>query len=425
MRIFISYRRADTPHEAHRIRQQLQLQFGESSVFIDRQIPPGQEFDKYLATALQGCQAVVAVMGNDYFRTRRRKAGDATDGEPDYVRWEVETALEMGIPVFPILVVKGKMPREVDLPNSLKAFTKKQALYAIEPAFDSAIDELIKELRTIQLIARSDNKVDIATQSLATTPEPRSDAPQWLNFRNVSWIFGCALAAGVCIDYIQDHKELTVERSPYYLLVGSLYLSIALLAGFGPLLFYRLVSVLRARLYLPVGDFLSLLVTASAYASWTSGFIIMAMATRPSFEPVILGQPMSGWLLLVPITLIGLAIASLVALEVKARAEQHDTLLLRLLPSLHLANLLLQLGFGYVVVTAVVGDDHQFISNLLLFLSSCLLGSIVVGYWHLHWGRVFDKNGSASHFSLTVLAMLLWIVITISAFSSSLARVVL
>jgi hypothetical protein len=68
MKIFISYRRADSLHAAHRVRMFLEQKFGTDSVFIDRAIPPGKRWEEHLDEMLSKCDGMVVLVGDDFLR---------------------------------------------------------------------------------------------------------------------------------------------------------------------------------------------------------------------------------------------------------------------------------------------------------------------------------------------------------------------
>jgi hypothetical protein len=118
-RLFISYRRQDAPGIAGRIYDRLRDHFGREAVFMDLDsIPFGVDFREHLQKAVGERDILIAVIGP-------RWAGDVTDGHrrlddpKDFVRIEIETALEQNIPVIPVLIEHMRMPGEAELSPSL------------------------------------------------------------------------------------------------------------------------------------------------------------------------------------------------------------------------------------------------------------------------------------------------------------------
>lgn len=116
--IFISYRREDEPFAATLIWERLKAAFGPDGVFIDVEgLPPGLDVREQLAIQLQNCVVMVAVIGSRW-HGKSIKDSRLRDAD-DYVRLELETALERNIPVIPVPVGKGRMPKRRELPESL------------------------------------------------------------------------------------------------------------------------------------------------------------------------------------------------------------------------------------------------------------------------------------------------------------------
>ena len=126
MNIFISYRRHDSTHAAQRVRMSLQMRFGEGSVFIDREIPPGMDWHQHLQSMLERSTGVVVLVGDEFLRLIRRHRERAS-GEQDPLEWEIATALQLHKPIYPVLFGRGDMPAASDLPEPIRAFAKPSA----------------------------------------------------------------------------------------------------------------------------------------------------------------------------------------------------------------------------------------------------------------------------------------------------------
>ncbi len=130
--IFISYRREDSEAHSGRIYDRLVAHYDEKAVFMDVDaIPFGVDFRDHLDKAVAQCDVLLAVIGEQWLDPRlkdgpnqgQRRLDDATD----FVRIEIVSALERGIPVIPVLVGKASMPREADLPDCLKKLAFRNA----------------------------------------------------------------------------------------------------------------------------------------------------------------------------------------------------------------------------------------------------------------------------------------------------------
>lgn len=140
MWIFINYRRSDAQSIAGRIHDRLERHF---KVYRDIQIPGAQDFEKHLEQALHHCDVMVAIIGRTW-------VSDRLNDDNDFVRRELERALERQIPIFPVLVEDAKPPASTDLPNSLHALLRLQWLRV-----DSGADFEAHMLRLIGDIKRT------------------------------------------------------------------------------------------------------------------------------------------------------------------------------------------------------------------------------------------------------------------------------
>ena len=133
--IAISYRRQDSSPVAGRLYDRLQAEFGKGSVFMDfDSIPYGVDFREHIKTTLQRAKVVVAIIGPEWTGGRdpsNRRIDDPTD----FVRLEVASALENGIPIIPVLVNNTPMPEAKTLPAELEGLAFRNGL-----ALDTGID---------------------------------------------------------------------------------------------------------------------------------------------------------------------------------------------------------------------------------------------------------------------------------------------
>jgi hypothetical protein len=68
----------------------------------------------------------------------------------DFVRIEIEAALERGVPVIPVLVDEAEMPRTEDLPDGLKKLTRRNGIQVSHARFDSDVDRLTHALSSLE-----------------------------------------------------------------------------------------------------------------------------------------------------------------------------------------------------------------------------------------------------------------------------------
>lgn len=144
--IFISYRRSDSSDVTGRIYDRLVQHFGKENVFKDvDSIPLGVDFRSHLANSVGRCSVLLAVLG-----PRWAVQGAATDDASsedlrDFVRIEIESALERNVPIIPVLVQGATMPRESDLPETLSVLAYHNAIsIRPDPDFHQDCARLIK-----------------------------------------------------------------------------------------------------------------------------------------------------------------------------------------------------------------------------------------------------------------------------------------
>ena len=118
-RIFVSYRHDDSGYVVDDICRELARHFGAPAIFKDvDSIPPGVNFKRYLTDAVQRCDVLLAVIGRDWLERAADGATRLADAR-DFVRIELEAALERGIPLIPVMVRGASIPKPEDLPESL------------------------------------------------------------------------------------------------------------------------------------------------------------------------------------------------------------------------------------------------------------------------------------------------------------------
>ena len=145
-RVFISYRRDDASGYAGRLEESLERRIGRGSVFRDvLDIPPGEDFAQVIRQRLAGASGVVVLIGPRW--AGGNVAGQRRiDDERDFVRLEVQAALESGARVVPVLLPGATMPAESELPAPLKALARRNALAISDAHWTADVDRLVGSL---------------------------------------------------------------------------------------------------------------------------------------------------------------------------------------------------------------------------------------------------------------------------------------
>lgn len=143
--IFICYRREQTAGDAGRLYDRLSNYFGEDHVFMDiDSISFGRDFVAAVREALNECDILLAIIGRDWLTIKDSKDRRRIDNPDDWVRVEIETALQRDIRVVPVLIDGAKLPDPDDLAPSLRPLVRRQALELSYVNFNSEITRLIE-----------------------------------------------------------------------------------------------------------------------------------------------------------------------------------------------------------------------------------------------------------------------------------------
>ncbi len=103
--IFVSYRIADTLQTADRLAAELKRTFGPDEVFFDRRtIEPGETWDSRIEAAVKGAKVVLVLIGKRWLKEQDDYGVRRLDVPGDWVRREVEEALNVPGRVVPVLV---------------------------------------------------------------------------------------------------------------------------------------------------------------------------------------------------------------------------------------------------------------------------------------------------------------------------------
>jgi TIR domain len=125
--IYISYRREDSAPVAKLVHDALAAQLGSQRVFMDvESIGAGSNWVETVRRAFDSFGIVLALIGRNWnppAPDHRPRLEDPSD----FVRVELEMALERRVTVIPVLVDGAMMPADTDLPPSLERLTRSNA----------------------------------------------------------------------------------------------------------------------------------------------------------------------------------------------------------------------------------------------------------------------------------------------------------
>jgi TIR domain-containing protein len=127
-KITISYRRDDSMDITGRIFDRLTSRYGRETVFRDiDSIPPGLDFREHIRASIEDSDVLMVVVGPRWMGGSRH-GHPRIHAETDYVRIEVEAALNRHIPVIPLLVGGADMPQPSQLPENIREFAYRNAV---------------------------------------------------------------------------------------------------------------------------------------------------------------------------------------------------------------------------------------------------------------------------------------------------------
>ncbi len=147
--IFISYRRADSQANTDRIYERLVQAFGREAIFKDvDNIPLGMHFPSHLENVIRDSKVVLVIVGRSWTTIKDDEGNLRLHDPEDFVRIEVEAALSLkNAVVIPVLVNGAQMPKEDDLPDSLKPMLSLNAIGVDnDPEFTTDVARLIDGL---------------------------------------------------------------------------------------------------------------------------------------------------------------------------------------------------------------------------------------------------------------------------------------
>lgn len=172
--VILSYRREDSAGVTGRIFDRLIQEFGADRVFMDiDSMPAGVDFHEHLQEILADCGALLVVVGKTWRSQRKGQPARIMDPD-DWVRIEVETALERGIPVVPLLIDGASLPNRDQLPESLWPLLRRNALPVDSGRdFHAQLTRLVRDLQ-LQLGTETPRPVAVPTnttlQSMTAMP---------------------------------------------------------------------------------------------------------------------------------------------------------------------------------------------------------------------------------------------------------------
>ena len=150
--IFLSYRREDAAPYARLLQFQLRERIPDAHLFMDLDsIEPGLDFAEVIREAVNSCAVLVALIGRQWATLADVEGRRRLDNPDDYVRFEVQAALERGVRVIPVLVDGARPLRQEQLPAELQKLARLNALELSYGRYEYDADRLVNLIQ--QLLA--------------------------------------------------------------------------------------------------------------------------------------------------------------------------------------------------------------------------------------------------------------------------------
>lgn len=149
--IFVSYRRDDSSTISGWIHEKLSGRYGSTAVFKDiDSIAVAEDFQRAIGRALRHCDVMIAIIGPRWLGVED-DGSRKIDRDRDWIRREIEMALQLDIPIIPVLVERGQMPPAQKIPEGIRDLTRLNALIVeVGPDFESQVSRLMTAIDRIE-----------------------------------------------------------------------------------------------------------------------------------------------------------------------------------------------------------------------------------------------------------------------------------
>lgn len=128
-KLFISYRREPDIATAGRLFDTLNTLLPETKIFMDvDSLPAGRDFTEELVGRIKECELFLLIIGTDWLSITDEKGIRRLDKRGDMVRLEIETALQHGKQVVPVLIGQARMPSPEQVPQSIAPISRLNAV---------------------------------------------------------------------------------------------------------------------------------------------------------------------------------------------------------------------------------------------------------------------------------------------------------
>ena len=126
---------------------------GRDGVFMDIDaLAPGQDFVAAIDDAINRCDAVLVVIGPGWLSLHDSSGRPRLEAPDHPCCIEVERALASGARVVPVLVGRASMPSDRELPSSIEALARRQAVEVSDRSWHADVATLMTSLQATPLM---------------------------------------------------------------------------------------------------------------------------------------------------------------------------------------------------------------------------------------------------------------------------------
>ena len=148
--LFINYRRDDAEAYAGWLYEVLANNFGKDQIFRDvDSIEAGIDFEQEIEDRVANSRVMITIIGPNWIGSKDENCSTRLDNPCDWVRREIEVALDCGVRIIPVLVGEARLPAKEELPLSLKQLATKQAVRVSHENFRRDAETLLTELKPV------------------------------------------------------------------------------------------------------------------------------------------------------------------------------------------------------------------------------------------------------------------------------------
>jgi hypothetical protein len=169
-KVFISYRHGDSWGAVGSLRDAVAAEFGRENVFFDVDaIPVGMDFRVVLRDAISRTDVMLVLIGLHWASMTDHEGRRRLDNPHDFVRLEVEQALQTSVPVVPVLLDGASLPHADQVPGSLMPLLTRSGVALSPQSFEADLRHLVR------MVASMASKVE----DQPTQPGRQSEASPW------------------------------------------------------------------------------------------------------------------------------------------------------------------------------------------------------------------------------------------------------